>query len=209
MSAPNLVTPERLLDAYASGIFPMATSREDDDVLWVDPDYRGILPLDRFHISRSLRKTILREAYQVKINTDFPAVLAGCANREDTWINRQIWDLYLGLFDLGHAHCVEVWDDQELIGGLYGVSLGAAFFGESMFSRRKDASKIAMAYLVARMRFGGFTLLDTQFLTPHLASLGGIEITREQYHNLLRGALRGEANFLLQPRIVFASQVCN
>ena len=202
------LTPELILNAYAQGIFPMAESRDDDELFWMDPTHRGVMPLDGFHISRSLRKTILRAPYQVKINTDFAGVINGCADRDETWINDKIFNIYMGLFEAGFAHSVEVWDGADLVGGAYGVSLRGAFFGESMFSRRTNASKIAMAYLVSRLNAGGFTLLDTQFLTPHLASLGGIEISRASYRQALRGALKVEANFHQQPQTVSGYQVC-
>ena len=202
------LTPELILNAYAQGIFPMAESREDDALFWLDPDLRGILPLDGFHISRSLRKTILREPYQIKIDSYFAGVVEGCAERKETWINAPIFSIYMDLFHAGHAHSVEVWDDDELVGGVYGVTLKGAFFGESMFSRRRNASKIALVYLVSRLNAGGFKLLDTQFLTPHLASLGGIEIPRSNYRRALRDALSAEANFLQQPLTVSGHQVC-
>lgn len=189
------LTPDLLLQAYASGIFPMAESREDDQVFWVDPTDRGILPLDSFHISRSLRRSILRDSYQIRTNTDFAGVVQGCADRDETWINATIFDLYMSLHLQGFAHSLEIWDGDALIGGTYGVALGGAFFGESMFSHRTNASKIALAYLVDRLRQGGFTLLDTQFLTPHLASLGGIEIPRAVYRKKLAAALQLDADF--------------
>ncbi|SFR51897.1 leucyl/phenylalanyl-tRNA--protein transferase [Litoreibacter janthinus] len=202
------LTPALILSGYAQGIFPMAESRDDDRLFWLDPELRGIIPLDGFHISRSLRKTILREPYQIKVDSDFAGVIEGCADREETWINGPIFQLYLDLFEAGHAHSVEVWDGAELIGGVYGVTLNGAFFGESMFSRSTDASKIALAYLVSRLNAGGFLLLDTQFLTPHLASLGGIEIPRASYRQALQDALSVEANFLRQPLTVSGHQVC-
>ncbi|SHE36961.1 leucyl/phenylalanyl-tRNA--protein transferase [Litoreibacter ascidiaceicola] len=205
---PLELTPELILSAYAQGIFPMAESREEDELFWLDPEFRGVLPLDGFHISRSLRKTILREPFQIKIDTDFAGVIEGCADRAETWINAPIFSIYMDLFHAGHAHSVEVWDGKELVGGVYGVTLNGAFFGESMFSRRRDASKIALAYLVSRLNAGGFKLLDTQFLTPHLASLGGVEIPRASYRRALRDALSGKANFLRQPLTVSGHQVC-
>lgn len=203
------LTPDLILNAYAQGIFPMAESRDDDELFWLDPTERGVMPLDGFHISRSLRKMILRQPYQVKIDTDFAGVIRGCADRDETWINDTIFNIYMGLFKAGFAHSVEVWDGEALIGGAYGVSLRGAFFGESMFSKRTNASKIAMAYLVSRLKEGGFTLLDTQFLTPHLASMGGIEIPRASYRRALRAALEVEANFHQQPQTVSGYQVCN
>jgi leucyl/phenylalanyl-tRNA---protein transferase len=189
------LTPDHLLMAYARGIFPMADGRNDPTVHWIDPRHRGILPLNRFHISYSLARRMRRQPPQVTINRDFTGVVHACADRPETWINPTIARLYAQLHALGRAHSVEVWLDGHLAGGVYGVTLGAAFFGESMFSRRTDASKIALAYLVHRLRAGGFTLFDTQFLTPHLASLGGIEIPRAQYHRLLTDALARTADF--------------
>jgi len=189
------LTPELLLHGYSIGVFPMAEHRDDDEVFWVDPRRRGVMPLDRFHISRSLSRRLRRVDYDVRTNSDFGAVLDGCADREDTWINDDIRKQYLALHQMGHAHCLEIWQDETLIGGVYGVVLGAAFFGESMFSRRTDASKIALAYLVDRLRLGGFALFDTQFITPHLASLGAIEISRDAYKSLLRDAIDQEADF--------------
>lgn len=176
----------------------MAQSRLDPDIHWVDPRRRGIFPLDRFHISRSLARAIRRNRYEIRVNTDFLGVVAGCAAREETWINPQIFDLYKNLHDLGCAHSLEVWHGPKLVGGVYGVTLGAAFFGESMFSHERDASKIALAWLVHRLSFGGFTLFDTQFLTPHLASLGAIEISRGDYHKRLQNALARKATFFPQ-----------
>ncbi len=189
------LTPELLLRAYAAGIFPMASSRDDPEVGWVDPPLRGILPLDGFHLSRSLARTLRRAPWQVRVDTAFEAVVTACADREETWINRTIFELYAALHRMGHAHSLEVWEGEALVGGVYGVTLGRAFFGESMFSRRTDASKAALAFLVDRLRAGGFTLFDTQFLTEHLASLGGIEIDRNAYHALLGKALSGRASF--------------
>lgn len=189
------ITPEILLRGYAAGIFPMAESRDDPGIHWVDPRRRGILPLDGFHISRSLRRRILRCGWEVRINTDFAGVLQGCGDRPETWINAEIFALYMALHDAGFAHSLELWEGAELVGGVYGVTLGAAFFGESMFSRRTDASKVALAHAVHRLRAGGFTLFDTQFLTPHLASLGGVEINRADYHRRLAAALQRPARF--------------
>lgn len=188
------LTPELVLHAYASGIFPMSESQDDDDVFWVDPEQRGVIPIDGFHISRSLAKLIKSAPYQVRFNTDFNAVVEGCADRDVTWINGTIFSLYRALFDMGFAHSVELWEDKALIGGAYGVAINGAFFGESMFSRRPSASKIALAHLVDRLRLGGFTLLDTQFITPHLATMGAIEIPRDAYHERLEVALNTEAS---------------
>lgn len=195
-TSPTL-TPDLLLRAYASGIFPMAEDRDAQEVFWVDPRRRGILPLDRFHMSRSLRRRIARAPFDVRINSDFAGTVAGCADRPETWINSEIAALYDTLHAMGYAHSLEVWDGDALAGGVYGVTLGAAFFGESMFSRRRDASKIALAYLVDRLRLAGFRLFDTQFITPHLSSLGAVEITREEYHFRLRQALEADADFHL------------
>ncbi|CTQ48736.1 leucyl/phenylalanyl-tRNA--protein transferase [Jannaschia donghaensis] len=185
------ITPETLLMAYASGVFPMAEGRDDPEIFWVDPKQRGVLPLDGFRMSRSLSKTVGQSPFVVTLNEDFGGVLAGCADREETWINAEIAALYLELHRSGFAHSLEVWADhgQRLVGGVYGVTLGSAFFGESMFSRARDASKIALAYMVTLLRQQGFTLFDTQFLTDHLASLGGAEISRAQYHAQLTHAL--------------------
>ncbi|MDA3889489.1 MAG: leucyl/phenylalanyl-tRNA--protein transferase [Allgaiera sp.] len=189
------LTPEMLLNAYAIGIFPMAQSRDSDDLQWIDPRQRGVFPLQNFHISRSLKRKILIRPFQITTNTDFSGVMAGCADRPETWINPEIETLTRALHRAGHAHSLEVWDGTELVGGVYGVTLGAAFFGESMFSRRTDASKIALAYLVHRLRAGGFTLFDTQFLTDHLASLGAVEIPRASYRKQLAEALQSPADF--------------
>ena len=188
------LTPELILRAYQAGIFPMAEDAGSADLFWVSPEHRGIIPLDGFIISRSLRKTLRQHPYSVRVDTDFGAVIAACAaageGRETTWINATIRKIYGQLFDRGYCHTVEVWDGDELVGGLYGLAIGAAFFGESMFRRRTDASKIAMAHLLERLNAGGYRLLDTQFLTDHLASLGGIEIPREDYEVRLAEALR-------------------
>lgn len=189
------ITPELLLSAYATGIFPMAESRDDPTIHWVDPKRRGILPLDGFHISRSLRRRLLQGGLSVTADRDFSGVVTGCADRPETWINAQIFDLYARLHRMGHAHSIEVWQGDALVGGVYGVVLGAAFFGESMFSRVTDASKVALAHAVHRLRAGGFTLFDTQFLTPHLASLGGIEIPRLDYRRRLAAAITQQARF--------------
>ncbi|MEF2551378.1 leucyl/phenylalanyl-tRNA--protein transferase [Aurantimonas sp. A2-1-M11] len=193
------ITPSILLKAYACGIFPMAEKADDPGIFWIDPTERGILPLDGFHLPRSLRKTIRRAPFEIRVDTAFPAVVDGCAEaapgRMETWINGQIRSLTLALFQEGFAHCVEAWEGEELVGGLYGVSLGAAFFGESMFSRRTDASKIALAYLWERLSRGGYRLLDTQFLTSHLERFGAIEIDRETYQSLLADAVARDATF--------------
>jgi leucyl/phenylalanyl-tRNA--protein transferase len=187
------ITPQVLLKAYACGIFPMAESAEDNALYWIEPERRGILPLDRVHVPRRLARTIRQGGFEVKIDNDFDAVIAGCAapraGRRSTWINGRIRTLYAELFAMRHCHTVEVWDGGEMIGGLYGVHLGRAFFGESMFSKARDASKIALVYLIARLKFGGFELLDTQFLTGHLARFGAIEVGRAEFQRLLEAAL--------------------
>ncbi len=193
------LTPELVLRAYGAGVFPMADHADADEVYWVDPRKRGILPLNGFHVSRSLRKRILRHDYRVRLDTAFDAVVDGCAGREETWINPTIRMLFTDLHRMGHAHSIEVWQGAELTGGLYGLRLGAAFFGESMFSRRRDASKIALAWLVARLRSGGFTLLDTQFTTPHLEALGARAVPRAHYHELLDRALSRQADLYSLP----------
>ncbi|MEX6507918.1 leucyl/phenylalanyl-tRNA--protein transferase [Jiella sp. M17.18] len=193
------ITPAILLKAYACGIFPMAESADDPRIFWVDPTERGILPLDQFHLPKSLKKTIRRAPFDIHVDTAFAAVVDGCAEpapgRSQTWINGEIRTLYLQLFHAGHAHSVEAWEDGQLVGGLYGVSLGAAFFGESMFSRRTDASKVSLAYLCERLVRGGYRLLDTQFLTTHLARFGAVEIFRDDYQALLADAVEADATF--------------
>ncbi len=200
------LTPDHLLMGYARGIFPMADGRDDPQVHWIDPHLRGIIPLDRFHVSRSLARRMRKHPPEVTVDQDFSAVVQACADRPQTWISTTIADLYNQLHAIGRAHSVEVWQDGMLVGGVYGVTIGAAFFGESMFSRRTDASKIALAALVDRLRAGGFTLFDTQFLTPHLASLGGIEMPRAAYHRLLADALGRSARFD-PPRYSFSGGV--
>ncbi|WP_425038249.1 leucyl/phenylalanyl-tRNA--protein transferase [Primorskyibacter sp. S187A] len=195
------LTPDLVLHAYRSGIFPMAEHRDDPSVFWVDPRKRGILPLDGFHMSRSLVKRLRSLPHDVTINTDFIGVLEACADRDETWINTEIKRLFVELHYLGKAHSLEVWSRGQLIGGVYGLALGAAFCGESMFSRAVDGSKIALAYLVDRLRQGGFTLFDTQFITPHLSSLGAIEIPRGAYHRALQAALDMDADFAGPPLI--------
>ncbi|KPU84870.1 leucyl/phenylalanyl-tRNA--protein transferase [Marinosulfonomonas sp. PRT-SC04] len=191
-------TSDQLLHAYASGIFPMAESRSDPELFWVDPHFRGIFELDNFHISRSLAQSIRQEPFQIRTNTAFKQVIAGCADRDETWINPTLLDLYAQLHAAQHAHSIEVWEADTLVGGVYGITIGSAFFGESMFSRRTNASKIALAYLIDRLKQGGFTLFDTQFITPHLASLGAVEISRDVYHLRLENALGIDADFLRQ-----------
>lgn len=195
------ITPELLLSGYAQGVFPMADSREDTELKWYEPRLRGVLPLDGFHISNSLRKSIRRENYVIRVDSDFAGTVAACAARDETWINTGLTALYTALHNAGFAHSLEVWRPAtdthaaEMIGGLFGVSLGGAFFGESMFSTATDASKIALAYLIHRLNAAGYLLCDTQFLTPHLASLGGIEIPRAAYRAQLKHAITVTAAF--------------
>ncbi|HEX9320940.1 MAG TPA: leucyl/phenylalanyl-tRNA--protein transferase [Xanthobacteraceae bacterium] len=193
------ITPEVLLKAYACGIFPMAESAEDPALYWIEPERRGILPLERFHVPARLARTLRGDRFRVVCDRDFDAVIDGCAEpqagRARTWINIRIRRLYRALFEHGHCHTVEVYDGDVLVGGLYGVSLAGAFFGESMFHRARDASKIALVHLVARLRAGGFILLDTQFVTDHLEMFGAIELSRRQYHRLLERALAGDGRF--------------
>jgi len=189
------LTPETLLQAYRLGVFPMAESRHDPRLYWFDPVARGVLPLDRFRLSRSLRRRIRAEPFRLSLDQAFEGVLIGCAERETTWINAEIARLFTTLHRQGHAHSIEVWDGQDLVGGVYGLALGGVFCGESMFSRRKDASKIALAYLVTHLRNCGFMLFDTQYPTPHLASLGGVEISRVAYRARLAQALQADAAF--------------
>ena len=185
--------PRLLLQGYATGIFPMADSREADELFWVEPRNRAIIPLDRFHLSRSLRRTLRSGRFNVTRDRDFHGVISACADREETWINAELESAMLALHASGHAHSIEVWEGEQLVGGLYGVKLGRAFFGESMFSRRTNASKVALASLVARLKVGNFTLLDCQFMTEHLASLGAVSVPRETYVALLSAALGGVA----------------
>jgi leucyl/phenylalanyl-tRNA--protein transferase len=193
------ITPEVLLKAYACGIFPMAESAEDPSLYWIEPDLRGIIPLDRFYVSSRLARTVRSDQFKVTVNHDFDGVIDGCAQpqtgRPRTWINERIRTLYRKLYERRHCHSIEVYLGDELVGGLYGVALGRAFFGESMFHRARDASKVALVHLVARLKAGGFALLDTQFVTDHLKSFGAIEVPRRQYHKLLESALSGEGDF--------------
>jgi leucyl/phenylalanyl-tRNA--protein transferase len=204
MSNRNLVlTPDLLLRAYRLGLFPMAESRASRGLHWLDPEARGVLPLEAFHLPRSLAKTLRSGRFTVTADTAFAATIAACAasraNRPETWINREIERLFVELFELGFAHSVETWADGVLVGGLYGASLGGAFFGESMFSTMTDASKVALAHLVARLRLSEFLLLDTQFITAHLARFGAIEISRADYHGLLAEAIEAPARFIAAP----------
>jgi leucyl/phenylalanyl-tRNA--protein transferase len=185
--------PRLLLQGYATGIFPMADSRDADELYWVEPRSRAIIPLDGFHLSRSLRRTLRSGRFSVTRDRDFRGVISACAEREETWINADLESAMLALHGSGHAHSIEIWEDERLVGGLYGVKLGRAFFGESMFSRRTNASKVALAWLVARLKVGNFTLLDCQFMTEHLASLGAVSVPRETYVALLSAALGGVA----------------
>ncbi len=193
------ITPDLLLRAYAIGVFPMAEGRDDPRLFWVDPNLRGIIPLDGFHVPKRLKRTVRADAFEVRIDTDFSRVIGECAasqpSRDDTWINDQIVDLYTALHHMGHAHSVECWQEGQIVGGLYGVRLGGAFFGESMFSRVTDASKVALVHLVARLIAGNFSLLDTQFVTEHLKRFGTVEISRVEYHERLAEALRRPADF--------------
>ncbi|GAC1640488.1 MAG: leucyl/phenylalanyl-tRNA--protein transferase [Bradyrhizobium sp.] len=202
-SASAEITPEVLLRAYACGIFPMAESADDPTLFWVEPEMRGVIPLDGFRVSSRLARTVRSDSFLVTVDTAFKAVIAGCAapqpGRDDTWINKRIRDLYIGLHELGHAHSVEVWQNGDLVGGLYGVSLGRAFFGESMFHLVRDASKVGLVHLVARLIAAGFQLLDTQYVTEHLRSFGATEISRRRYTTLLDRAIRGDADFLKLP----------
>jgi leucyl/phenylalanyl-tRNA---protein transferase len=193
------ITPQVLLQAYAAGVFPMAESANDPALYWVEPDERGVIPLDGFHIPHSLRKRVRRQTYEIRIDTAFNKVIEQCAApshvRKETWINRRIITLYSQLHKMGCAHSVESWLNGELVGGLYGIRIGAAFFGESMFSRATDASKVALVHLVARLKFGGFSLLDAQFVNPHLLQFGSQAINKVDYHKLLEPALEKDADF--------------
>ncbi len=193
------LTPELVLHAYASGVFPMSEGREDPEVFWVDPRERGIIPLDGFHISRSLARQIKKGGYRPALNEDFAAVMRACADRDETWINAEIFEVFSELHRQGFAHSFEIYEGDVLAGGTYGLALGGAFFGESMFSTRTGGSKLALAHLVDHLRRAGFTLFDTQFLTPHLASLGACEISRASYHGKLAEALEREGKFLQTP----------
>jgi leucyl/phenylalanyl-tRNA--protein transferase len=193
------ITPEVLLKAYACGIFPMAESADDPALYWIEPERRGIIPLDKFHVPDRLARTVRSDSYTIVVDRDFDAVIAGCAQpapgRARTWINARIHNLYRKLYERGDCHTVEAYKDGKLAGGLYGVSLGRAFFGESMFHSERDASKVALVHLVARLKAGRYRLLDTQFVTDHLRSFGATEVSRPAYHKLLDAALVGEGNF--------------
>lgn len=197
------LTPQVLLKAYACGIFPMAESADDPGLYWIEPEARGILPLGHFHVPRRLQRTVRHDIFEIHIDRNFDSVIAACAEavpgRNKTWINTRIRTLYTELFEIGHCHTVEAWANGMLVGGLYGVSLGAAFFGESMFSRVRDASKVALVHLVARLKVGGFRLLDSQFTTDHLKQFGAVDVDRRQYHHLLERAIDAEADFYRLP----------
>lgn len=197
------ITPEVLLRAYACGIFPMSESADDPTIFWVEPEQRGVIPLDGFRVSSRLARTVRSDIFRVTVNTAFKQTIAGCAEpqpgRDDTWINGRIRDLYTALHGIGHAHSVEVWDGDDLVGGLYGVSLGRAFFGESMFHRARDASKVALVHLVARLIAGGFVLLDTQYVTEHLRTFGATEVPQRRYRVMLDEALAGIGDFFALP----------
>jgi leucyl/phenylalanyl-tRNA--protein transferase len=198
------ITPQVLLKAYACGIFPMAESADDPALYWIEPPQRGILPLDCVHVPRRLAKTVRQGMFEVRVDSDFEGVIAGCGasrpGRRTTWINTKIRALYRELFDTGYCHTIETWADGRLVGGLYGVALNGAFFGESMFSFRRDASKVALVYLSARLVHGGFSLLDTQFVTEHLKQFGAIEIGRQDFHRRLERALAHRADFSAMPK---------
>lgn len=191
------LSPDLLLRAYAAGVFPMSEAQDDPRVFWVDPERRGVLPIDGFHLSRSLRKTILRHPFELTLNMDFDGVVRGCAGRDETWINDTIFRAYFALHRMGYCHSIEAWSGDTLVGGVYGVALGRAFFGESMFSTETDASKVALATLIAHLGRTGFELFDTQFVTDHLASLGAVEMSRAEYHAALEAALTGNAGEIL------------
>ena len=197
------ITPQILLRAYAAGLFPMAESAVDPSLFWVEPEERGLFPLDGLVVSRSLAKTVRSDRFEVRLDTDYDGVIDGCAargpGRQGTWISGRIRSLYRELFELGYVHTVEAWMDGRLVGGLYGVALGGAFFGESMFHRSRDASKVALVHLVARLRAGGFQLLDTQFVTEHLATLGAVAVPKDAYRRLLAAAMAGQGDFAALP----------
>ncbi len=191
---PETITTDMVLRAYSVGLFPMAERADDISIHWIEPRLRGIIPLNNLHISKSLAKVIRSDRFEIRIDTDFDAVIEACAERDETWINKRIRELYRELFHQGHVHTIETWREGKLVGGLYGVSLGAGFFGETMFHRETDASKVALAHLVARLITGGYRLLDTQFLTPHLQSLGAVEMARQDYLVLLSHAIHARAD---------------
>jgi len=202
-TASSEITPSVLLRAYACGIFPMSESADDPTIFWVEPEHRGIIPFEGFRVSSRLARTVRSDAFRVTINTAFKRTIAGCAapqpGRDETWINARIRDLYTSLHQIGHCHSVEAWHDDQLVGGLYGVSLGRAFFGESMFHTERDASKVALVHLVARLIAGGFVLLDTQFVTDHLRTFGAVEVSRRRYRTMLDEAVTGDGDFFALP----------
>ena len=202
-TASSEITPSVLLRAYACGIFPMSESADDPTIFWVEPEQRGIIPLDGFRVASRLARTVRSDSFRVTVNTAFKQTIAGCAapqpGRDDTWINGRIRDLYTSLHEIGHCHSVEVWHGDQLVGGLYGVSLGRAFFGESMFHTERDASKVALVHLVARLMAGGFILLDTQFVTDHLRTFGAVEVPRRRYRAMLDEAVTGQGDFFALP----------
>ena len=202
------LAPETLIRAYCNGIFPMAEGKDTNKIFWISPEVRGIIPLKKFHISKALRRSIVKRDYKIKINTDFLGVIKNCADRSESWINSDILKAYSDLFNLGFCHSIEVWDNDDLIGGIYGLAIKGAFFGESMFSKRPNASKIALAYLVSRLKYGGFLLFDVQFQSEHLKTLGAIEVLKANYQDLLKNALEGDANFFLQPSEVDPVEFC-
>ena len=202
------LAPETLIRAYCNGIFPMAEGKDTNKIFWISPEVRGIIPLNKFHISKSLRRSIIKRDYKIKINTDFLGVIKNCADRSESWINSDIVKAYSDLFNLGFCHSIEVWDNDDLIGGIYGLAIKRAFFGESMFSKRSNASKIALAYLVSRLKYGGFLLFDVQFQSEHLKTLGAIEVLKANYQDLLKNALEGDANFFSQPSEVDPVEFC-
>ena len=205
------ITPEIVLKAYATGVFPMSDGRDDRKIFWVDPENRGILPLDNFHLPRRMHRIVRTDQFQIRTDTAFAEVMDACAapalGRWTTWINHEIQELFLDLHERGFAHCVETWTNDELTGGLYGIALGGAFFGESMFSRRNNASKVALIHLVGRLKLGGFILLDTQFITNHLLQFGAVEITRAAYHSRLASALSVVGDFNLSGKSLTSATV--
>ena len=210
-SASSDITPELLLRAYACGIFPMSESADDPGLFWVEPEIRGVIPLEGFRVSSRLARTVRSDQFSVTVDRAFKRVMFECAapkpDREDTWINKRIRDLYGALHEMGHAHSVEVWENDDLVGGLYGVSLGRAFFGESMFHNARDASKVALVHLVARLIAGGYGLLDTQYVTEHLRSFGAIEVPRDRYRLLLDAALDDVADFDALPAVTLGADM--
>jgi leucyl/phenylalanyl-tRNA--protein transferase len=210
-SVSSEITPDVLLRAYACGIFPMAETADDPSIFWVDPEWRGIIPLDGFRVSSRLARTVRSDAFRVTVDAAFKQTIAGCAEpqlgREDTWINSRIRDLYSALHAAGHCHSVEVWDGDNLVGGLYGVTLGGAYFGESMFHRARDTSKVALVHLIARLIAGGFVLLDTQYVTDHLRTFGAVEVPRERYRTLLDNAIGVDADFFALPPTISGAEV--